>query len=423
MYSLVSAIGRRIDRGTKWESLSIGDTKIKNLFGVYSKIFAKLTNNFITGTISFDLDNIRSSHSQSDLTFNQFLSANGETTLINSGVNFTLKENFLKYNDCFKAGYSATLVHPTASLDTKLPKSELTYGFISKPEINYSDFYKYNMVTVNGFIHMIDHSTDGIYIVDAGKSLGISNLNNIGLYCFADIGEITYKPITESMIGKQLDNIPLSKKTYIKLNVDMTNLVPIVVIGGYMHVCDTDLNKLCYLVNENTIAIDTEQYPFLDRYFESKEYIDLSSLTLEKTNNNPEQILISDLTTDENIKKLLTLSQSFIILLNPKSDIFVESKHLELGKINNLLIAHEKPNLPLITGLGRFVDYWSTEEDGKYSIRVTNDKTYNRHYNSAVMRDSNSDDKILSVDDMSLSYNQYCKSFSYFLKMGTSVVF
>ena len=103
----------------------------------------------------------------------------------------------------------------------------------------------------------------------------------MSLYSFREIGKLKHIRITEEMISRQLDEIPLSNKIYIKLPEKIGTKLPILILGGYMHIFDSNI---FYMVDEQTLCINFMNYRWLERYYESLKYIDLSSLPIDNIN-------------------------------------------------------------------------------------------------------------------------------------------
>lgn len=408
MYSYVSAIVKEKEKYSRWHPVYIFNVPLKTLFSRYRKIYATLTNPFISGDIGFDLENIRISHSQSLLTFGEFLIENGNQALVHMNGVPTIKTRLLKYADAVHAGYKIKPVHPTINVDVSLPKSETPWAHLSRHDTNFETFYKNCLVSVNGFFHLTDFDVNGLYIVDGMKSAMIARQNTVGIYSFREIGEIEIIPIKTSMISRQLESIPLSQRAYIDIGQSVEGKIPAIVIGGYFHLLD---EKLYHMVNDKVMCLEFANYRFLDRYYESLRYIDLSSLPIQKYQRNETQISTENLFSDEVIRAYLTLSQSFIVMLNAE-DVFIEKVGLSLPKMPGMMVSGVKPNLPLIGGYGRMIDYWYVPEDRKFSITCADDRVDSHVFDTTIP------ENLVSVTDHRIPTRESRKSFLQFLRIG-----
>lgn len=366
MYQLDSAIAKPVGSGARWIDLEIGEIPFNQLFSTYQKIYAKLTNPFYEGVRTLDLDNIRGQWGGTSLTFSEFLIQNGNKTLPVTTDNPELEIRYAKWADAFHADYNVLPIHPDHSWDSDIPNGEKTWLGLRRPDgmqADYNLFYKHCLVSVNGFFHLTDSDGLGIYVVDGYKSREISHQNQIGIYSFRDVGELKFIPIKEEMVYKQNPSQKYKDRLYVDLGEDVSNKTVLLVLGGYLHAMDGTY----FRTGNSTFGIDFGNYPLLKRYYESRRYIDLSSLPLEKTDRNESAVDTENFYSDEVLLKYATLSQSFFVILDAEN-IFVERTQIEKTPNPGHYISHERPVFPLITGMGKISEYWYTHEDGQWSV-------------------------------------------------------
>jgi hypothetical protein len=411
MYQLITAIAKALAGDERWSTVDIGNIPLDQLFSTYSKIYATLSNPFLTSPIGFDLATIREEFGGMSITFNEFLTLNDNNTLVAMAKLPVLNKVYARYNDGFKAGYTIEPIHPTAAFDSPIPLAEKIWLRMTKSGIDYSHFYQSCLVNVNGFFHLTDYDVNGVYVVDGMKSCFMSKQNHIGIYSFNKIGSLQFIPIKAEMIYKQNPDQSLGNKAFIDIGQDVSNKSVFLVLGGYLHALDT---KTFFQVSPSAFAIDFNNLPFLDRYYESRRYIDLSSLPLSKTNANPSQIAISEFFGDDSVRAYLTLSQSFFVILN-NNDIFIERDFIQKTKFPDMYVSYTKPEYPLIVGTGKATNFWSVYEDKQYAINCNNAFKHNPLYNTIDLRSEN------SVADNRLTLNPKVNSDAFLLKIGTEV--
>lgn len=411
MYIYKTSFAKAKKAGSRWKEVNISGMSLNDIFANYSEIYAVLRNNFFPNDIGFNLNEIKDGYYHSTLTFNQFLLSLGNTALPHMNKIPELVTQQMKYADAFHAGYKIEAIHETASVLSPLPRSEKAYLRLTKSGVDYREFYEHCLVSVNGFIHMTDFDTGGVYVVDGNKSAVHANMNNMGLYSFLELGKLTHVPIKENMIHRQLENIPLSNKIYIKLPEKIGTKVPMLVLGGYFHIFEPNI---FYMVDEETVCINFMNYRWLDRYYESRDYIDLSSLPIDKYQRNESQLDMENFYSDEVIKAYLTLKQSFIVLLDAQ-DVFAEQVMVDMTHMPGMAVTTLIPNMPLIGGHGRFLDYWYTYEDRQYSITCVNDLTDTRVYDTTDWHN------LPSVADSRIPVDRMRKNTSYFLRIGIDI--
>jgi hypothetical protein len=267
---------------------------------------------------------------------------------------------FVKFKDAFKAGYSISRVTNnflTGNLNDSKPNV-----MMSRRDTDYNNFYKNALVTINGHFHITDtDGVNGIYVLDAGKSLSISKQNQIGIHSFKSIGNIKVVRFDKS---DMVTNDDCTIK--FKINESLENKTVIISLCGYLTFQE---NMKFYPTGDNVFKIDFNNLNMLDRFYELLKYIDLSSLPISFGINNCTQISKDQLLTDENIIALLGLSQSFIVIVDsPKLDI--SRRYVKRVGVPGCYSSYTKPELPLVCGLGRYVEYWSVEEDGVHNLSV-----------------------------------------------------
>ena len=412
MYTLISALAKQKTGDERWASVDISNVGLTTLLTTYSRVIAILSNPFLTSHVSFDLVNLPEGVGGESVTFNQFLTSLNNAALITNPTVPTLKPSYARYSDVFKAGYDVTPINKTAAIDSPLPLADKTWLAITRPKTDYSLFYKTCLVSVNGFYHMTDFDINGAYVIDGTKSMLISKQNEIGMVCFNDIGNLALIPITSEMVYKQNSLENFSDEVHINIGQDVSNKTLMLVLGGYLHVLD---EKTLIRTGTNSVAVIFNNLPFLERYYESKKYIDLSSLPLDHTVRNFDQIGVQQFYSDENILAYLTLSQSFFVILdNP--EVFVERELIQKTSFPNMFISHTKPDYPLVVGYGKVANYWSTYEDQQWSITCKDSERSNFYFNTLDLNIQQ------TVTSQELSTRPSSQSSAYFLKIGTDLI-
>lgn len=379
MYSLVSAIAKSFSSLGRWESVDISQMTFAQLFSQYTRVIATLTNPFLDGQLALDLSTIIGQVGDSNTTFTDFLTANGNNSLPTFTPPPVLKHQYVKYRDPRRAGYSVQPIGPYQAPDAQLPAREKTFLHITNPKVpDFSVFYKYMLVSVNGFIHRTDADTNGCYVVDGTKSLWKSNRNEIGLLNFQGVSTLSFVPITPQMIYKQDPSQAYANQMRINVGQDISGKALILVLGGYLHFLDT---KTFRRIGSEQILIDFNNLPIFERYHESREVIDYSGLPFQTTTNNPSQVAVADFLSDANLVAYATMSQSFLVILdNP--EVYRDSEYVQTVRGPGMLVGYKFPDKPLVNGIGKLGDYWSVYEDRQWSVRVVDNNWHQRIYNT-----------------------------------------
>lgn len=378
MYTVIQAIGVKKGVSQKWQVMDISTIHIKDIYDQYRKVFLTLEIDSPAMLTYLDMDSIRSTHSTYDNTIEQMLIDLGTTNLPTISELPEINTRSAKYMDAFRAGYS---IKPYSALyGENVQMSDRVDALLTRqtPVIDYSIFFNTTLVSVNGFYHRTDtNGTTGIVVYDASKSLRVSNQNQIGLLTFNGMCNIQTHSITDTMIRPLEAGVDLSNGFYIDTGLDLVNKSVLFVIGGYMQNVSTLLSR----VGVNSFKLDFPNYPVFDRFYEMRNHLDVNAFDLSESSDNPDQIAVQELLTDDNIKTLMTMSQSFIVVLDCP-EIYTERNYVRKTGFPGCYIAYTDPKYPLVTGLGRHNEYWYRLEDNQYILTVYDNSVSNRIYNT-----------------------------------------
>lgn len=412
MYQYVSTIAKLLHGNQTWETPDISTIPFNILFSQYSRVIVILNNPFISGNVALDLNTIKPNVDGLPITILDYLVQNGNMTLPTMATVPSLNPVYAKYADAFHAGYKVIPMGPGTAIDAQLPVTDKTWLALNRPKTDYALFHSSCLVNVNGFYHLIDSDINGVYVVDGMKSCLKSKQNQIGIYSFRELGNLTYVPIKQNMLYKQTPNQVYKNEVHLNLGVDITNKTVMLVLGGYLHVLD---DKTFTAVGTNSIRVDTANLPLLERYFESLPYLDFSSLNLSTTTKNIDQISVPEFLSDAAISAYFTMSQSFVVLLdNP--NISVNKQYLEKRPLPNMFVAYQEPKYPVIVGCGKVANYWYVPEDGQYSITCFDSVYKNRLFNTVDPT------TVPSVTNALLPEVPYKDSNAFFLEISSVVI-
>lgn len=411
MYKLERAVAKKMGLGTRWADVDVSLVPISELYRTYEKCWLVLSNPFLTAEVALDLELVRSQISGLSITIPEWLIQNGSNTLPTVARLPEVKTRYALYNDAFRAGYSIQPVAPNASPDADLPLGAKTWLYLSRPNTDWTLFRKSILPCVNGFFHATDVADQGCWIVDGMRTNIVSRQNQLGLLSFRELGELTYIPITESMLFKQSPDQQMRWQTNINVGVDLSQYTVMLVLGGYLHVLD---DRVFRPNGSQTLMVDTQNLPLLERYFESKRYLDFSDFPLTRTDLNDEQISLAEFYSDAFLTRYFTMPQSFIVLLN-NQELFAERSPLRSMQGPGFYSTYEKPNHLLITGVGKVSEYWAVLEDGQWAINIQDGLYHTRQFQSTDTQ------QLATVDAKRLPYRPVVYSSAEFLKLGTDI--
>ena len=411
MYTATNAVGVKKGINQRWQVIDLTSITVANLFYLYRKVYLTLETGVPVVTAYLDMDTVRAEHSTYSGTVAAWLVSIGNTALPTISSLPEINSRYARYMDAFRAGYSVKPYHALYGENVAMADRKDAMLSRTSPVSNYPLMYSTTLVSVNGFYHRTDvKNNEGLVVYKATETVRKSNQNQIGLLTFHGMCGITTHSITESMISRVDVNTPLSNAANIHTGLDLTNKSVAIVIGGYFHMLSSLISK----VGDNSFRVDFSNYPLLDRHFEMSHYLDTSDFTLSETTVNSSQISVEELQSDENIKALLMMSQSFIVVMDCP-EVYSEVNYVRKTGYPGCYIAYTDPKYPLVTGLGRHNEYWYREEDGQFHLTVYDNAVSNRIYNTVNPYLEN------SVADSELPTDPVYLSGAYLMMIGRDI--
>lgn len=411
MYSLVSAMAKSFSSEGRWESVDISGMSFATLYSAYTRVIAVLTNPFIDGQVALDLSAIATSVGSTSRTFSQFLTDNANNALPTFTPVPVLQQANARYLDAYRAGYKVMLAGPpNVAPDAQLPTQAKTSVYLTKDGVDFRTFGKYALVTINGFLHRVAFDQNGAWVIDASKSLWKSNQNQIGIINFQKVTSFTTVGVTPDMVYKAQDSEQYCNYMRIDLGQDISNKSVMLSLGGYLHVLD---EKTFFRVSNTAVVIDFNNLSLFERYHESLPYLDYSSLPFDRSSANDTQVPIQSFLSDANLLAYMQLSQTFFII-GDNPEIYKDTKYVQT--IDHAMVAFEKPQWPLMSGIGRLQDYWYTEEDGQWGVSVVDNQWQHRLYDTVTELDQQ------NIDAARITQKRAEFSRARFLLIGTDLL-
>jgi hypothetical protein len=213
------------------------------------------------------------------------------------------------------------------------------------------------------------------------------------------------------MIHRRYPDTPLGNHMYIDIGVSNPNKMAILVLGGYLHALDTET---FYRVNDTTFAINFENLPLMERYYDSVDHLDLSSLNLQRAPGNAREIDRNELYSDAALTKYATLSQSFIVFIdNP--NIFVDTVSIRQATHPCVSISFTAPHQPVVNETGKLVNYWRSYEDRQWALSFEDGWRNNYNFNYSHRT------QLQGIDDHRVPDQRVIMPRLRFLQIGTDI--
>lgn len=366
MYHLNSAIAKHKTPGSPWLRVDVSDLTLADIYSAFEEAYLEVSNNFWSGTRVMLLSAILPRVTDWNATLAVFFASIGNETLPTIEGKAKITQGEVVFADAYYAGYSCQ----RASYDrspTYIPDpSESDCLVLRKEGVDPDEFVKYCLVSINGLFHRVDSDGDVNYVLDAFNSVRVARRHEVGIHNFKPIGELTCVSITADMVHRRDPNQPLRNQLYIKSPVSTEGKTVALVMGGYLHLID---NYSFSPVGNDIFCLETQSLPLLDRFFESEKLIDLSSFGLERRGANSMQLSREQLLSDEVLTRWMTLSQSFLVLID-NDTINVERTQVETGSSWGMYVTPLEPTQPLVGSFGAMLTYSKCVDDGRWTLHV-----------------------------------------------------
>ena len=375
MYTYIKSLVLERSLGAQWTEAQLPTTSVYNIYNMFSKVAHIVTHPLFEKELYVDFEALRNTYSGYNGTLLEWLAEIGDLTLPLLETLPNTQVKYAWYEDAVRCGYKAELGQVGYHFPADYPKIELPDLKITRPRTttDVSVLHTKALMTVNGFLHLTDTDGQSLWIKDGAKSMHHCKLNHFGIISFNQMATIKKIPITPAMLYPEVTDRPLIENVNIRLPEEIGNRSFLLSIGGYLQLPEAEI---CWQNGDQVISLCLEKIPYAERYFESSHYLDLSALQLEPSPDHPNAITIDQLSSDEVIRRYLTLSQSFIVLIDIPY-IFSRKIFIRHSALPGNYTAYQEPRYPQITGYGKISEYWKVYEDGHWVVNVVDGYTDN----------------------------------------------
>ena len=370
MYSFISSTVLANSDEAQYTILDISKLPVNVLYSQYSEIYLTLSNPYLQNNVFIDFIALKNTLAGFTGNIVQWLGNIGNLTLPTIPALPSNNVKYVKYSDATIAGYKMDVCKIGFQIPLNYPIDLLPDLKISRPNYNTNLSLINNncLVTVNGFLHQTDSDGTFAYIRQGANTMRKSKLNHVGILSFLDIGTVSTQPIDTTKVYSDPSDTTqsLKNKVYLYLPTPTAGQTVMLSLGGYLIYPQPGI---FYQTGSNTWALHLDALPIAERYFESSQCIDLTSLKLDTTSVFADTINITQLLSDATIKLYLALSQSFWIIINTPMLRYTKM-YLEHSSLPGMFVAYSNPTNPLFVGYGRMAEYWKVAEDGQWSVTI-----------------------------------------------------
>lgn len=409
-YQLVAAKARSKGLDATWSNVNINSMTIGALFATYANVWLTLSHPALSANVFLELNTMRAqiANEHHRRTVPQWLAAIGNDALPTVPALPELRLRRVRYNDAWRAGYDIKPVDRFRHEDAEIPHGDKNDLLLRKEGVDFQTYYRYAMVTVNGFFHRTGTYQDALQVVEGGRTGRLCNDNQVGIHSFFGVGTIEQIPITADMVYKTVSSGRLADRAYIELPYDTEDKTVLLVIGGYLHVLDDAYTR----IGPKSLRVNFNKIAFPERYFESRDKIDLSSLPLNLTENDPGHVAVDELLSDAVITAYLSLPQSYVVIVNAK-DFFVRRHQIANTQLpGRFETTSATERLPLFGAYGKAYDYAIFPDWGRRVLACSENARARYGFRTTSWRSE------LSIDDSLYPYRPWDWSEGHLLEMG-----
>lgn len=375
MYTLVKAVLKERGINQVWEPVDISNMTVPNIFKKFHAGYFVLRSAVLDHLQYVDIQELKATKIPlNNQPFTLWLQTLGNTKLPAVEVEPKFSEGIIGYADAWQVGYRVERADPQTGLpNPNRIETDLTDALLTKPSMAASKFNDV-LVTINGFLHRCAVTKAGLVVKEAGSTLDLSKKNQVGIISFKKLAPIKIVGIKPEMIIRPNPDIPLYKSCVISLGQDLTNKSIIMSLGGFFNMSGVEI------VNPEMgiIKIQLTQANLHKRLLESLDRINLKPLDLFLPENMPMSIPVAQAIDDVTIRKYLTLSQTFFVVIDTPA---ISVKRLMLDNVpkSGLYESGKEPKLPIITSIGLLPEYNKVRQGRYWVLRGGNlwTKDYN----------------------------------------------
>lgn len=392
-YTYVSSIALPRASGAQWVYPNLSTQTMSSIFAVYDSVYVVLAHNLLAEQVNVDLSAYRNAYYASNQTLQQWLTDTfGAQTLETVSSLPSGNIRFAHYTHAIPQRYKLSLGTYSGVIpnDYLLGHTDVVMTR-SLPYTDMDTIQRHCLVSVNGFIHStslraLDNS---LFIHEAARGARQCKNNSVGILSFARVGQLTKIPIELANIRPMNVGQPLKDGLLFDVNLPngftLDNKSYMLILGGYM-VTPVDgsnepLDPLTagefYRTGERTFRLNLNNLPYVERILESNTYLDLHHLGVTQYINNNAVFNINAIQSDETIRKYLTMSQSFLCVINTKV-LAVKSITVRNTTAPGNFVVENEPTYPLTVGYGRIAEYTKEFTGQNWVVNIAD--PYTRNY-------------------------------------------
>lgn len=350
MYTYKRAVGvnQLIPRGV--ELLDIATVPTKELFGLYRSLTLVVTDELAQRDVSIDAYAYFNELMAFTGTIQAWLTTQSAVVLKTSNKLPGDKYRFVTTHDIQYEWFTlfpgdARISEDRQALLTKAAAKDIRVIKTDRTQVDYKALLDCSLWTINGHMVRAIEGDDSLYLINAGRHYNVNDNAHVNCLNFNTVSTLKTYPVTKENLffeGHETFNY-----LHLKSPVSLKGKSVWMSIGGRL--CLTDV------VQQNSeygITINAERVDWFTRIFDSKQFIDLSSVI-----DKDREVVGKDFFTTEAFFTALMLDPStfFIVLDNP--DLYVSMEAIAAYNYPFTYHTEELKRVPLMLGNGMLPKY------------------------------------------------------------------
>lgn len=393
-----------------WETKDIQNITLNGLYSDYAHFFLTVHDSVTDTDLYVNMETYRTQYALSVLTVTEWLATKDGVAL---NLVDTLPDADLvsaRYANAILTGYKMQLAKIGYPYPDEMPLTELTDLQITRPGFP-TDMTMLStdcLVSINGYFHRTD--TDGIsaYVVNGGITAAKVRCAHTGILSFLGMGGVSTLNLRDEDILPLTPDRPLKEGVIIRIPGDLTGKSVLFSLGGYLVQPQEDV---FYQNGDNTWVLNIQALPYYERYMESKDQLDLSSLPVEVTDTSDGiGVVQASLLSDDCIRAYLKLSQTFVTIVSTPH-LYFNRINVRVSEIPGLITSYQDPVFPLIVGYGKKAEFSKVKEAGFWALRVEDN-----WYRQYTFRTGHLPQSTV-ISDQVLPYRPYLRTQGYLLEI------
>lgn len=385
MYIFQSSFIATKDFKDGYRNIDLRNTLMSDILSDYLDGYLTFTHLQLRGTFYMSLEELRATTAPmvTTMTLTQWLTYLGSVNLGLSKDKPIYHQRDVMFSDAARANFKVDRVGRHLPLNANISNADRVDLLVRKNVPNQVNLYKRMLCTVNGYLHRTYIHSEGVGIDSGGETFNVSGINTVGILSFEKACDVRQVAIVDDMITPTSSTIPLYNDALVNLRTNLTGKTVIICIAGIMYINSGVLNVVNPEAGIISLKLSKLDIPGILLRTVGNINLDALGVFTEDKSVNYNKLRLSDVTSDICIRKLLTLPQSFAIILDAD---YVQTtfSNVNVTGLPSTYESRDEPTDPMVSSYGLIYDYWKIKAEDHWSIKLSSDVSKRHMYKSNI---------------------------------------